>query len=258
MRPPSSSPEPVYAGARRVEKMEPLKASGVNVVALDVTDEDSMSSAVAGVIAAHGRIDVLVNNAGYGSYGSLEEVELAEGRRQFDVNVFGLARMTQLVIPGMRAAGRGRIINVSSMGGKMYEPLGAWYHATKFAVEGLSDSLRMELKPHGIAVSIIEPGGTRSEWGAISSAGLLARSGNGPYAAQAKVMAAALATTDKAGLSSPPEAVADAIVHAATAARPRTRYPVGSSARALLLLRRLLPDRVFDAVIWTIYKRFPG
>jgi NAD(P)-dependent dehydrogenase (short-subunit alcohol dehydrogenase family) len=248
----------VYAGARRLERMEPLKAHGVNVVALDVTNEGSMSGAVAAVIAAHGRIDVLVNNAGYGSYGSLEDVEPDEGRRQFDVNVFGLARMTQLAIPGMRAAGRGRIINVSSMGGKMYEPLGAWYHATKFAVEGLSDSLRMELKPHGIDVSIIEPGGTRSEWGAISSEGLLARSGNGPYAAQAKVMAAALATTDKAGLSSPPEAVADAIVHAATAARPRTRYPVGGSARALLLLRRLLPDRVFDGVIWTIYKRFPG
>jgi NAD(P)-dependent dehydrogenase (short-subunit alcohol dehydrogenase family) len=248
----------VYAGARRLEKMEPLRAHGVSVVALDVTDEDSMSGAVAAVIAAHGRIDVLVNNAGYGSYGSLEEVEPAKGRRQFDVNVFGLARMAQLVIPAMRAAGRGRIINVSSMGGKMYEPLGAWYHATKFAVEGLSDSLRMELKPHGIDVSVIEPGGTRSEWGAIASEGLLACSGNGPYAAQAKVMAAALATTDKAGLSSPPEAVADAIVHAATAPRPRTRYPVGGSARALLFMRRLLPDRLFDALVWSIYKRFPG
>ncbi|WP_043436491.1 SDR family NAD(P)-dependent oxidoreductase, partial [Arthrobacter sp. I3] len=140
----------VYAGARRVELMEPLKASGVKVVALDVTDEASMSAAVGDVLAAHGRIDVLVNNAGYGTYGSLEEVELAEGRRQFDVNVFGLARMTQLVIPAMRAARAGRIINISSIGGKMYEPLGAWYHATKFAVEGLSDSLRLELKPHGI------------------------------------------------------------------------------------------------------------
>ena len=155
----------VYAGARRVEKMEPLKSSGVKVVALDVTDEASMSAAVGHVLAAHGRIDVLVNNAGYGTYGSLEEVELAEGRRQFDVNVFGLARMTQLVIPGMRAARAGRIINISSIGGKMYEPLGAWYHATKFAVEGLSDSLRLELKPHGIDVAIIEPAGTLSEWG---------------------------------------------------------------------------------------------
>ncbi len=210
------------------------------------------------VLAVHGRIDVLVNNAGYGSYGSLEEVELAEGRRQFDVNVFGLARMTQLVIPAMRQARRGRIINVSSIGGKMYEPLGAWYHATKFAVEGLSDSLRIELKPHGIGVSIIEPAGTQSEWGTISAKGLLASSADGPYAAQAVVVAAALATTDKAGQSSSPEVVAEAIVHAATAPRPRTRYPVGRNARTILLLRRLLPDRAFDAVLWSIYKRFPA
>ncbi|MHA7221551.1 oxidoreductase [Arthrobacter sp. RHLT1-20] len=248
----------VYAGARRVDKMEPLKAHGVNVVSLDVTDEDSMSAAVGAVMAAHGRIDVLVNNAGYGSYGSLEEVELAEGRRQFDVNVFGLARMTQLALPAMRAAGRGRIINVSSIGGQMYEPLGAWYHATKFAVEGLSDSLRLELKPHGIEVSIIEPAGTQTEWGAISGESLLATSGRGPYMDQAKIVAAALASTDGSSKSTHPDVIADAIVHAATSPKPRTRYPVGKGARGILLLRRLLPDRVFDVVIWNIYKRFPA
>lgn len=248
----------VYAGARRVGMMEPLKAHGVHVLPLDVTDEESMTGAVERVLAAHGRIDVLVNNAGYGSYGSLEEVELDEGRRQFEVNVFGLARMTQLVLPGMRAAGRGRIINVSSIGGQMYEPLGAWYHATKFAVEGLSDSLRIELKPHGIDVSIIEPSGTASEWGAISGDSLLATSGRGPYMDQAKVVAAALAATVGSSLSTPPAVIADAIVHAATARRPRTRYPVGKGARAILLLRRLLPDRVFDIVIWKIYQRFPA
>ena len=248
----------VYAGARRVEKMEPLRADGVRILPLDVTDEASMGAAVGEILAAHGRIDVLVNNAGYGSYGSLEEVALAEGRRQFEVNLFGLARMTQLVLPAMRAAGRGRIINISSIGGKMYEPLGAWYHATKFAVEGLSDSLRMEVKPHGIDVSIIEPGGTQSEWGAISAEGLLANSGSGPYAAQAKVVAAALASTDGSAMSSHPEVIAEAIVHAASSKRPRTRYPVGRGARAILLLRRLLPDRAFDVVLWTIYRRFPG
>ncbi|MGN6441817.1 MAG: oxidoreductase [Arthrobacter sp.] len=248
----------VYAGARRVEKMEPLRADGVRILPLDLTDEASMGAAVGEILAAHGRIDVLVNNAGYGSYGSLEEVALAEGRRQFEVNLFGLARMTQLVLPAMRAAGRGRIINISSIGGKMYEPLGAWYHATKFAVEGLSDSLRMEVKPHGIDVSIIEPGGTQSEWGAISAEGLLANSGSGPYAAQAKVVAAALASTDGSAMSSHPEVIAEAIVHAASSKRPRTRYPVGRGARAILLLRRLLPDRAFDVVLWTIYRRFPG
>ena len=185
-------------------------------------------------------------------------MELAEGRRQFDVNVFGLARMTQLVIPAMRAAGPGRIINISSIGGKMYEPLGAWYHATKFAVEGLSDSLRLELKPHGIDVAIIEPAGTQSEWGAIAAQGLLASSGNGPYAAQAKVVAAALGTTDNPATSTRPGARCrgdPARRDRAGGPRPATRW---ASARGILLLRHLLPDRAFDAVLWNIYKRFPA
>ncbi|XAS69576.1 oxidoreductase [Micrococcaceae bacterium Sec5.7] len=246
----------VYAGARRVDKMEPLKVHGIQVLSLDVTDEASMSTAVGEILAAHGRIDVLVNNAGYGSFGSLEEVELAEGRRQFDVNVFGLARMTQLVLPAMRQAGRGRIINVSSIGGKFYEPLGAWYHATKFAVEGLSDSLRLELKPHGISVSIIEPAGTQTEWGRISGEGLLASSGNGPYSQQAKEMAAVLASTETSSMSTPPDIIADAVVHAATSARPKTRYPVGKGAAAILTLRRILPDRMFDVVVSAVLRRF--
>ena len=235
--------------------MEPLKALGVNVLHLDVTDDESMRNAVGTVLDAHARIDVLVNNAGYGSFGSLEEVDLAEGRRQFDVNVFGLARMTQLVLPAMRAAGQGRIINISSIGGKFYEPLGTWYHSTKFAVEGLSDALRLELKPHGIGVSIIEPASTLTEWGRISGEGLLASSGRGPYMDQAKEMAAVLASTDKPATSTHPEVVADAVLHAATSARPKTRYPVGRGAAAILALRRILPDRVYDAAVMAVLKR---
>ncbi|WP_347107686.1 oxidoreductase [Paenarthrobacter sp. S56] len=246
----------VYAGARRVEKMEPLKAHGINVLSLDVTNDSSMVHAVGTVEAAHGRVGVLVNNAGYGSYGSMEEVPLSEGRRQFEVNVLGLARMTQLVIPGMRQAGNGRIINVSSIGGKIYEPLGAWYHGTKFAVEGMSDSLRLELKPHGIGVVIIEPAGTDTEWGTIAGEALMVASGEGPYKHQAHVMAAALASTSGQVLSTPPGVVAKAIVRAATAKRPRTRYPVGRGAWSVLALRRVLPDRVFDAVLWNSYQRF--
>lgn len=245
----------VYAGARRVDKMEPLKAHGINVLPLDVTDDESMRSAVSTVLEAHPGIDVLVNNAGYGSFGALEEVDLAEGRRQFDVNVFGLARMTQLVLPAMRAAGQGRIINISSIGGKFYEPLGTWYHSTKFAVEGLSDALRLELKPHGISVSIIEPASTQTEWGRISAEGLLASSGRGPYTDQAKEMAAVLASTDKPATSTPPEVVADAVLHAATSARPKTRYPVGRGAAAILALRRILPDRMYDAAVMAVLKR---
>lgn len=246
----------VYAGARRVEKMEPLKAHGIKVLSLDVTVEESMKAAVDLILAEQGRIDVLVNNAGYGSYGSLEEVPLDEGRRQFEVNVFGLARMSQLVIPVMRAEGSGRIINVSSIGGKMYEPLGAWYHATKFAVEGLSDSLRLELKAHGIDVAIIEPAGTETEWGTIAGESLLTVSGHGPYRDQANVVAAALASTSGPALSTHPRTVAGAIAHAATARRPKTRYPVGRGAWTILALRRVLPDRAFDTVFWSAYKRF--
>ncbi|MGK3955694.1 oxidoreductase [Arthrobacter sp. R4] len=245
----------VYAGARRVDRMEPLKALGVHVLPLDVTDEESMSAAVGRVLEERGRIDVLVNNAGYGSFGALEDVELAEGRRQFDVNVFGLARMTQLVLPAMRKAGQGRIINISSIGGKFYEPLGAWYHATKFAVEGMSDALRLELKPHGISVSIIEPASTVSEWGGIAAQGLLATSGTGPYAAQARQMAGALDSTNRPATSTAAEVIADAVLHAANSARPRTRYPVGRGARAILTLRRLLPDRLFDPVVMLVLKR---
>ncbi|MDI2022252.1 oxidoreductase [Paenarthrobacter nicotinovorans] len=250
----------VYAGARRVDMMEPLKDHGITVLSLDVTSEESMMSAVAQVEAAHGRVDVLVNNAGYGSYGSLEEVPLAEGRRQFDVNVLGLARMTQLVLPQMRAAGQGRIINVTSIGGKIYEPLGAWYHGTKFAVEGMSDSLRLELKPHGIDVVIIEPSGTDTEWGTIAGEGLLATSGDGPYADQAHIVAAALASTSGDGhvLSTPATVVAKAIVRAAKAKRPRTRYPVGRGAWSVLAMRRILPDRAFDAVFLNFYKGLAG
>ena len=245
----------VYAGARRVDRMEPLKALGVQVLALDVTDDDSMRAAVGRVLEERGRIDVLVNNAGYGSYGALEQVDLAEGRRQFEVNVFGLARMTQLVLPAMRSAGRGRIINISSIGGKFYEPLGAWYHATKFAVEGMSDALRLELKPHGIEVAIIEPASTLSEWGRISADGLLASSGEGPYAAQARQMADVLASTDRPETSTQPAVIAAAVLHAATAARPRTRYPVGRGAAAILGLRRVLPDRLYDALVMAVLKR---
>jgi NAD(P)-dependent dehydrogenase (short-subunit alcohol dehydrogenase family) len=248
----------VYAGARRVDRMEPLAALGVQVLALDVTDEDSMRAAVGRVLEERGRIDVLVNNAGYGSFGALEEVDLGEGRRQFDVNVFGLARMTQLVLPAMRQAGRGRIINISSIGGKFYEPLGAWYHASKFAVEGLSDSLRLELKPHGISVSIIEPASTISEWGRVAAQGLRETSGTGPYASQAQLMAGALGSTDRTETSTQPGVIAAAVLHAASSARPRSRYPVGNGARAILTLRRLLPDRLFDPLVMLVLKRVAG
>ena len=155
----------VYAGARRLDRMAGLAERGITVAELDVTDEGSMVAFVDRVLADRGRVDVLINNAGYGSYGAVEDVPLDEGRRQLEVNLFGLARMTQLVTPAMRAAGSGRIVNISSMGGHFGEALGAWYHASKFAVEGFSDSLRLELHEFGIQVILIEPGPIRTEWG---------------------------------------------------------------------------------------------
>ena len=145
----------VYAGARRVDRMRPLASAGARLLSLDVTDDASLTTAVETILRETGRIDVLVNNAGYGSYGALEDVPLDEARRQFDVNIFGLARLTQLVLPTMRAQRSGKIVNVSSIGGEIGEPFGSWYHATKFAVEGLSDSLRMELRQFGIQVVVI-------------------------------------------------------------------------------------------------------
>ena len=192
----------VYAVARRVDRMAHLEAEGIHVFGMDVTDDASMVSGVERVIAEQGRIDVLVNNAGYGSYGAVEDVPIDEARRQFEVNVFGLARLTQLVTPHMRRQGSGRIINISSIGGKFYEPLGAWYHATKFAVEGFSDSLRVELAPFGIDVVIIEPGPIRTEWNEISRESLTETSAGGAYEEQAAKVRKVLERADTSKLMS--------------------------------------------------------
>lgn len=159
----------VYGAARRLDAMEPLKAKGVKPIYLDVTDGDSIKKAVDTIIKNEGRIDVLVNNAGYGSYGALEDVSMEEARAQFEVNVFSLAELIQLVLPHMRKQKSGRIINVSSMGGRLTTYFGAWYHATKYAVEALSEALRMETSDFGIDVSIIEPGGIKTDWGFIAA-----------------------------------------------------------------------------------------
>jgi NAD(P)-dependent dehydrogenase (short-subunit alcohol dehydrogenase family) len=216
---------------------------------MDVTDEASMTAGIAKIIAEAGRIDVLVNNAGYGSYGALEDVDIEEGRRQFEVNVFGAMRLTQLVVPHMRAQRSGKIVNITSMGGKLHTPLGGWYHGTEFALEALSECLRMEVAPFGIDVVVIEPGGIATEWGAIAADHVEATSGTGPYSAQAKAVANSLRSEANANRSSPPSVIADAIAKAVTARRPRTRYGVGFGAKPLIAARGLLSDRQYDALI---------
>lgn len=240
----------VFAAARRLDRMAGLAAEGAELIDLDLTLDASIVAAVETIRARAGRLDVLVNNAGYGSYGALEDVPMEEARRQVEVNLFGLARLCQLSTPLMRAQGSGTILNVTSIGGKFGEPFGSWYHATKFAVEGLSDCLRLELRPFGIRVVVIEPGAIRTEWAGIAHQSLVERSGHTAYAPYAGKHAAMLGSADTFRFASPPEVVADTIASAAAARRPRIRYATGGGARVFLFLARWLPDRMLDSLMW--------
>ncbi len=239
----------VHAGARRVARMDPLRAAGATVHALDLTDEDSISALVTTLLESEGRLDVLVNNAGFGVYGSVEEVSLEEAREQFEVNLFGLARLTQLVLPTMRKQDGGTIINISGADGRIYVPLGAWYHASKHALEGWSDCLRVEVAPFGIRVVLIEPGAIQTEFGEMVIAPLLGRSGAGPYSRIAQKMTAATRHTFASGWASPPSLIADRIGKIIRSPRPKTRYMAGHLARTMIFARRLLGDRLFDQMI---------
>ena len=239
----------VYATARRPESISDLAAAGCRLLACDVTDEESMSAAVTAVQAEHGQVGTLVNNAGYGEYGPVEEVSLDRVRREFETNVFGLARMCQLVLPGMRAAGRGRVINVSSMGGRLTFPGGGYYHASKHAVEALSDALRFETRPFGISVAVIEPGIISTGFQEIASE-TLAGAADGPYARLQRVVQERMERTYRNKLmTARPEVVAATIERAATTPRPRTRYVVTPAAHVIVGMRRYLPDRAFDAFL---------
>jgi NAD(P)-dependent dehydrogenase (short-subunit alcohol dehydrogenase family) len=236
----------VFAAARRVDRMRDLAKAGINVLALDVTDDASMQAGMDRIIATSGRIDVLVNNAGYGSYGAIEDVSLEEARAQFEVNVFGAVRLIQLVLPHMRRNRSGTIVNITSMGGKIHTPLGAWYHGTKFALEAISDCLRIEVQPFGIDVVVVEPGGIKTEWAGIAADKLLEVSSHGAYASQARPMAESMVGESSRKRQSPPELIADTIGKAVTARRPKTRYAVGFGAKPMIFMRGLLSDRAFD------------
>lgn len=239
----------VYAAARRVDHMADLKAEGITPVSLDLTVDDSIRACVDEVLDSAGRIDVLVNNAGYGSYGAIEDVPLEEGRRQFDVNLFGMARLIQLVTPTMREQHYGKIVNISSMGGKIWTKFGGWYHATKYAVEGLSDCLRMELKPFGIDVIVVEPGGIKTDWGIIAANNLKKTSANGAYAEMANKAADGMIKNYSGNMLSKPELIAKTVRKAVTKRRPRTRYLIGFGAKPMVWTHKIFGDRVFDWVI---------
>jgi NAD(P)-dependent dehydrogenase (short-subunit alcohol dehydrogenase family) len=240
----------VYATARRLESIKDLADAGCKTLALDVCDEASMRAAVSEVEAAEGAVYALVNNAGYGQEGAVEEVPMDEIRRVFETNVFGLSRLTQLVLPGMRDRGAGRIVNVSSMGGKVSLPGGGYYHATKHAVEAISDTLRFEVRRFGVHVSVIEPGTIKTKFGdtATSTVEHL-RDPSSPYAAFNDVLVQRINDAYEGKLArfaAPPEAVAKAIDKAISSSRPKTRYRVTLAARVMLATRKITPDRGWD------------
>ncbi|WP_406832508.1 SDR family NAD(P)-dependent oxidoreductase [Pedococcus sp. KACC 23699] len=246
----------VYATARRTETLGELERAGARILALDVTSEDSMVAAVRAVEAEHGRVGALVNNAGYGEYGTIEETDLDQVRTMFEANVFGLSRMTQLVLPAMREARAGRIVNIGSMGGRFTWPVGGYYHATKYAVEAITDALRNEVRPFGIHVSLIEPGliRTRFEETALGS-DAAATDDASPYAAL--LAASASATTNSYAhprLAAGPESVARAVLKAIESGSPRSRYVITPAARAMIAARTLGGDRVWDGIVRQQFK----
>jgi NAD(P)-dependent dehydrogenase (short-subunit alcohol dehydrogenase family) len=256
----------VYATARRQDSLAELHEAGCHTLALDVTDEASMRRAVGEVEDREGAIGVLVNNAGYSQSGAIETVPMDAVRAQFETNVFGMVRMCQLVLPGMRAEGGGKIVNLSSMGGRFTFPGGGYYHASKHAVEAISDALRFEVQEFGIRVIIVEPGLIRTQFGAsavgsITSATAPAPDGAGPYDEFNAAVGSATVQSYEVGpiarLGGPPEAVARKIEKAISTDRPRTRYTVTPSAKVLLGLHALLPDRGWDAFVGSQFPR-PG
>jgi NAD(P)-dependent dehydrogenase (short-subunit alcohol dehydrogenase family) len=243
----------VYATARRPESLTELERQGCKTLALDVTDEASMQAAVQAVVEAEGAVGVLVNNAGYSQSGAVESVPLDDARRQFETNVFGLLRMSQLVLPGMRAQRWGRIVNIGSMGGRLTFPGGGLYHATKYAVEAISDAMRFEVRGFGVDVVLIEPGLIVTRFGETAHASVGA-SDEGPYAAfnrHVGEMTEAAYKGPMAKLGGPPEKVADTIARALAANRPKARYPVTASAHLMINQRRLLPDAAWDRIMRT-------
>jgi NAD(P)-dependent dehydrogenase (short-subunit alcohol dehydrogenase family) len=246
----------VYASAREVRSLDGLERAGCRVLRLDVTDERSMSAAVEEVVAEHGYVGALINNAGYGAYGSVEDVPLEEVRRQFETNVFGLARMTQLVLPSMRERRSGRIVNISSVGGRVTFPFGGFYHASKHAVEALSDALRFEVAPFGVDVVVVEPGLITTRF-AATAAGTLAAStpADSPYRGAADAMDAGMTRSyANPRMTSPPDTVARVVADALIAERPHTRYVVSPAARALVTARALTPGRAWDRVMARAFK----
>ncbi|TLN06653.1 SDR family NAD(P)-dependent oxidoreductase [bacterium] len=248
----------VYGVARRVEKMEPLRAAGIHTLKMDLTNDADLERVVAVILAEQGTIDVLVNNAGSALPGAIEEVPIQQARDLLEVNLFGTARLTQLVLPHMRERGSGAILNVSSIGGEIALPLNAWYYASKHALEAFTDTLRQEVGQFGIRVVLIQPGIIKTEFEKDTAQSLRAVSGHGPYRRLANSVAAKAEKTftSPKNPASDPSEVAAVIRKAIESPKPKTRYTVGYVAGTLLALNRLLSDRQFDNMVLNGLKKF--
>lgn len=244
----------VYAVARRVEPMDELKRLGAITLPMDITSEQDVQRVAERIRQDHGALDVLLNNAGFGLYGAMEDITLEQARYQFEVNLFGLARLTQLLLPGMRERRRGTIVNISSMGGKVYTPLGSWYHASKHALEGWSDCLRLELQQFGIHVVLIEPGAIETEFGQVLVQGLEAQNGTGAYREMVQKVASATERSHASGTLSQPQVIVELLLKAVRSRRPRTRYTAGKYARPMMFIRKWLGDRIYDKMVLSIVR----
>jgi NAD(P)-dependent dehydrogenase (short-subunit alcohol dehydrogenase family) len=244
----------VYATARRPETLSELQAAGCRTLALDVTDEQSMQTVVNEIERTEGAVGVLINNAGYSQSGAIETVPLDAVRRQFETNVFGLVRLTQLVLPKMRAQRWGKIVNVGSMGGRLSFPGGGHYHATKHALEAISDALRFELRGFGIDVILLEPGLITTEFGEAATASMadVELTGEDPYAKFNTTVGA----VTKGAYDGPmklfgggPDRVAKVIERALKRRHPPARITITPSAKVTIAMRRVMPDRLWDAAM---------
>ncbi|MGX9429914.1 MULTISPECIES: oxidoreductase [Bradyrhizobium] len=239
----------VYVAARHVDKMDDLVKLGARALRMDISKETEIKAAVDTILGQVNGVDVLVNNAGFGLYGPVEDVSIEEARYQFEVNLFGAARLTQLLLPKMREKRAGTIVNITSMGGKIYTLLGAWYHATKHALEGWSDCLRLELAPFGIKVVVVEPGLIETGFGDVVANGLLERSGTGSYAKLTQAVAKSTRDAYGQGRGTDPSVIANVVSKAVREAKPRTRYVAGKYAQPMIKIREWFGDRMFDRVI---------
>ena len=239
----------VYGAARRVEKIEELAPYGVQALRLDITNEQSVTQVVQELIEREGRIDVLINNAGYGYFGAIEDVPISDAKHQFEVNIFGLARITQEVLPYMRSQKSGRIVNLASVAGHVTLAFGAWYNATKYALEAFSDALRMEVKPFGIDVVIIEPGAIRTDWGIIAADHLRDVSKGGAYEQDGSRVAEGLRRIYLSKIPTNPAVISRKIAKAAVCRCPRTRYRTGRGAKLMVFFHQILPTRLWDYLV---------